>query len=360
MKSLTFNRSYKQQVLSLSLASVAALLGSQTLLAADLDADAGAIYIIQSADTSCSTHVDEQPADSLASGDANCSALDGTASVRATTGGSLSSVSVNTQATFSTSFMVNQDDDDDDDGDSDDASFVPVALNMQLVWANELANDSLTTGGGAASTALFVRILDDTGSIVSEETVIVASNGGIDGCVNTLNSPKLSAALTPCDPATNELVAGGGDVSLGTIVETGRDYVIQIGLVASAAKAKQDDGPGSEQLASSPALNGGSAPGVSWASMSLAVGSDAAAFLEDIEESIEDLEEAIEDLRYNFNNHTHTYLTGRGNGHNNTEATSTVPDGASTQPVPSEPDPEPDNGNGNGNGNGPWWLRFFQ
>lgn len=218
--------------------------------------------------------------------------------------------------------------------------FVPIhVFAPDLVWDLKLRNGALSEAAGVASARYALRLRADPsddlgarGATVTEESVLLATHGGISGCLSIPTGWDDVANLAiDCTLATDQIQQGTSSPSLSAIVEVGRTYSLEIAMdlgvqkritvkptsleVSGRNEQSDPEGP----LASENTMK--------WSRLVLTVASDTS-----------ELERALEELRADFAQHGHRYRTGVGVGHNEIEVSTSLPSHATGEPIPDDGD----------------------
>jgi hypothetical protein len=211
-------------------------------------------------------------------------------------------------------------------------SFVPIHVYApDVVWDLRLRNGAVDEEAGLSSARYALRLradpaddLVERGEIVTEESVLLASHGGISGCMSipTGVDDLVNLAIS-CQLATAQFQQGRASPSLSAIVEVGRTYNLELAVDFAAHKratlkptalevsGRRDEFDPTRILPGETNLK--------WSRLVVTIGSDTSA-----------LERQLEALRADFEQHGHTYRTGPGADHNSIGVSTSrpsVPDG---------------------------------
>jgi hypothetical protein len=212
-------------------------------------------------------------------------------------------------------------------------SFVPIHIFApQVVWDLKLSNGALARDAGAVSATYILRLrsepqddLFSRGGVVSETPILLASHGGVNGCLSVPTGLGDAANLAlACVAASDQIDQGKASPSIAAVVEVGRTYSIEIAmdLLADKRATAQPIGPyvGPRNDISDPPGPLGTV--LQWNQLVVTVGSAT----DDLQAQIDELRAEVDGLREDLDGHSHPYLTGRGTGHNNVSATTGLPD----------------------------------
>jgi len=206
-------------------------------------------------------------------------------------------------------------------------SYVPIHIFApDVIWDLKLSNGSLDESAGTSSAVYRLRLrrdpVNDTssrGTRVAETSVLIASHGGISGCLSIPTGVDDVANLfISCTLAADQIQQGAASPSINAIVEVGRVYNLELAMDFNASK-RFTVKPTS--LAVSNRLEEGDPEGplggenvMKWSEFVITVGS-----------ATDDLQAQIVALRDRLEQHSHRYLTGSGAGHNDIETSTTLP-----------------------------------
>lgn len=118
-------------------------------------------------------------------------------------------------------------------------SFVPIRVFAPgVIWDFGLSNGSLSEKAGTASATYFLRMrrdpIDDLsarGDVVAENPVLLASHGGISGCLSIPTGfDDLANLAISCVADLSQIQQGRASPSISAIVEVGRTYSIELAM----------------------------------------------------------------------------------------------------------------------------------
>ena len=218
------------------------------------------------------------------------------------------------------------------DASSSGPTFVPVhILASDVAWYLKLTNGSLTEEAGVSSASFFLRLRRDPvgdlfarGALVTETPVLLASHGGLSGCLSipTGIDDIVNLAIS-CQLASAQFQNGRASPSLSAIVEVGRTYSVELAMDLEVHK-RATVKPTSVSVGNANDRNDPPNPignVMKWDEFVITVGSSS----DDLQAQIDDLQAQVDALRLDLEFHSHPYLTGRGAGHNKVETSTGLP-----------------------------------
>jgi hypothetical protein len=206
-------------------------------------------------------------------------------------------------------------------------SFVPIHIFApDVIWDLKLTNGALDEDAGSASALYKLRLRSDPvdnaserGTVTTETSVLIASHGGISGCLSIPTGVDDVANLfISCQLASDQIQQGKASPSLSAVVEVGRVYNLELAMDFNAGKRFTVK---PTRLAVSNRLEDGDPPGplggenvMKWSKFVVTVGS-----------ATDDLQAQIDLLRDRLEQHAHPYLTGPGGEQNKVEVSTGLP-----------------------------------
>jgi len=209
-------------------------------------------------------------------------------------------------------------------------NFVPIHIFApDVIWDLGLSNGSVSETAGVATATYYLRLRSDPvgdlssrGTVVAETPVLLASHGGIHGCLSIPTGFDDVANLAiSCLAATNQEQQGKSSPSISAVVEVGRTYSVELAAdfyIEKRVTLKPTSLEVSRRMNETPGPIG---TVLKWNKFVITVGSAT----DDLQAQIDALQAQVDELRGDFDHHSHTYLTGKGVGHNNVEASTGLP-----------------------------------
>jgi hypothetical protein len=219
-----------------------------------------------------------------------------------------------------------------EDADPATPAFVPIHIFApDVIWDLKLMNGALSEDAGFASATLFLRLrrdpvgdLSGRGEVVAQTPILLASHGGIGGCLSIPTGVDDVANLViGCKAASGQIQQGKASPSIAAVVEVGRLYSVELALDANVEK-RATLKPTALEVSDRREMN--DPPRVipwamKWNELVISIGTT----YDGLQAQVDDLQLQIDELREDFEGHSHGYLTGQGVGHNNTTAETSTP-----------------------------------
>jgi|GEM_PF-1812461 len=211
-------------------------------------------------------------------------------------------------------------------------TFVPIHIFApDVIWDLKLSNGAVSEDAGTSSATFFLRLRSDPaddlqsrGTVVSQTPIVLASHGGIRGCLSIPTGIDDVANLAlSCLDATDQIQQGKASPSITAVVEVGRTYNVELAMDLNAEKRATIKPTG---LYVGHRNDRNDPPGplgnvMQWKNLVISIGTSN----DNLQSQIDDLQEQINALREDFDGHSHSYLTGRGSGQNDTVAITGLP-----------------------------------
>jgi len=297
------------------------------------DLEPGNVYVIEPEDSECfsTSHVDPDEVDTaplfcpIRAGD-DCTSA-GQASLFVTSCVTERAVSGGAHAHYQIWFRVKPAESSGEVATSPRPSLVPIhVFAPDLTWDLKLHNGSLSEAAGVASARFTLRLRADPigdlvsrGDVVTEQSVLLATHGGISGCLSVpLGWEDLVHLAIGCQLATDQIQQGKASPSLSAIVEVGRTYSLELAMDFNVEKritvkptSLEVSGRGERSDPAGPLANGNN---MKWSRFVITVASDTA-----------QLQRQIDELAVDLELHGHSYRTGQGIGQGIVEVSTGLP-----------------------------------
>ena len=191
-------------------------------------------------------------------------------------------------------------------------SFVPIHVELPVTWVNRLWNNDTSGQFNSAWSSITLRLWRDpigaangrgTRVVAKVEILNAAHRGNMCLTIPT-GSTDVALMALDCLLGLSQSLNGKSLATLNAVVETGRDYNLELQVRADVEKRTR----GVVLLRAVTRNRNNDHPGVKWSTMRISVGTDGLNAVARIESEVSTLRRRLDDLQLDFVGHEHSVL----------------------------------------------------